>query len=384
MTVRSSIAKHGGTMLTSVALLPREPPPPSFLGRYEVGAKVGVGGMANVYVGRGVSDDGVEELVALKVMLHEYGRDPKYLRMFSDEAKILARVSHPNVIRTIESGITSEHRFIVMELLAGRTLADVWDLLAVRGERLAIRLGAWICARVADGLHTAHDLTDGAGVPLSIVHRDVNPSNIFLTHAGVPKLIDFGLAKARVRRTQSADGIVKGKVPYLAPEQISRRPIDRRIDLYALGTTLWECGTMARLFKRDTDVATLTAIREAKIPDPRELVEGYPDRLAAIVLRALARDPDERYATAGAMKEDLDAFVDDERGEMSGQLAVLVSRLFPGEARKHSVWKDDAIATRDLATVPPPPMPVPVALSNLPSSEPEVVLLDGDVELIEE
>lgn len=345
--------------------------------------KVGGGGMANVYIGRGVSDDGAEELVALKVMHHEHGRDPKYLRMFSDEAKILQRLSHPNIIRTIESGITREHRFIVMELLAGRTLADVWDLLAARGERLSLRLGAWICARVADGLHAAHELTDRYGEPMAIVHRDVNPSNIFLTHAGVPKLIDFGLAKARVRRTKSAEGIVKGKCPYLAPEQISTRTLDRRADLYALGTTLWEAGTMSRLFKRDTDVATVRAILDAKIPDPRELVEGYPDALSATVLRALARDPDERYQTAEALRQDLDAFVDDGTGDPSRELAALVSRLFPGEAEKHSSWRRDAIATRVLATIPPPPS-VATASTRPPGDETAFILEDGDINLIEE
>jgi len=338
--------------------------------------------MANVYVGRGVTDSGTEELVALKVIRDEYGHDPRYLRMFSDEAKILARLSHPNIIRTLEYGIAKEHRFIVMELLAGRTLAEVWDLLAASRERLPLRVGAWICARVADALHAAHELRDQSGAPLSVIHRDVNPSNIFLTYAGEVKLIDFGLAKARVRRTQSVDGIVKGKIPYLAPEQITTRPIDRRIDLYALGTTLWEAGTMVRLFKRENDIETLRAIRDAKVPDPRELVSGYPDSLFAIALLALQPDPDARYQTASEMRDDLDEFVGGADAEMSAELAGLVARLYPGEQRKHSNWKRDTIGVRELATAAPPPMPVPTASSKLLGVPAEITLEDGDFEIV--
>jgi eukaryotic-like serine/threonine-protein kinase len=356
--------------------------PPRVLGRYEVGARVGGGGMAHVYVGRGIADDGREQLVALKVIRDEYGHDPRFLRMFSDEAKILARLSHPNVIRTIESGITKDHRFIVMELLAGRTLAEVWELLAANREQLSLRLGAWICARVADGLHAAHELTDDAGIPMSVVHRDVNPWNIFLTHTGRVKLIDFGLAKARVRRTRSVDGVVKGKLPYLAPEQLSSRPVDRRIDIYALGTTLWEAGTMVRLFKRDSDIATFRAIVDGKVPDPRDLVAGYPDGLYAIVQRALRRDPDERYATARAMGDALDALVGDAGAELREELASLVSRLFPGEEEEHLLWRHEAISLRILATAPPPPLPVPIASSNLLGATPEITLDDSDIEVI--
>jgi eukaryotic-like serine/threonine-protein kinase len=330
-------------------------PPPPTLGRYEVGPKIGGGGMADVYVGRGVSDRGLEELVALKVMHQKFGRDPNFLRMFSDEAKILARFSHPNIVRTIESGITSEYRFIAMDLLSGRTLMDVWEALVARGERLSFRHGAWICARVADALHAAHELRDQRGQPLSVVHRDVNPSNIFLTYEGVPKLIDFGLVKARDRRTKSAEGVIKGKFAYLAPEQLSEFPVDRRIDLYALGATLWEVGTMRRLFRRETDIDTLRAIHEGNVPDPRGIVDDYPDELRAVLLHALARNPEERYATADLMRDDLDAFVDDAAGEMTAEVAALVARLFPGEEQRHLAWQREAVAVRVLATVAPPP-----------------------------
>lgn len=342
--------------------------PPKHLGRYEVGAKIGGGGMATVYVGRAVRDDGTEERVALKVIRDELATDPQFEHMFIDEAKILASLSHPNVIQTLEYGVTGHHRFIAMELLSGRTYADVWDLLVSENQTMPLRLGAWVCARVAEGLHSAHELLDEEGAPLHVIHRDVNPTNVFLTHGGEVKLIDFGLAKARRRMSKSADGIVKGKIPYLAPEQAQGKAIDRRIDVYALGTTLWETATMKRLFKRETDVDTLLAIREANVPDVRTIVPGFPTELWEIIERALRLDADERFATAKEMQLALDAFVGD-ASTMKEELASLLTRLFPGQEAKQAKWMRDATAVRTTQHTMPPPAPVPIASSTLLEDE---------------
>lgn len=339
-------------------------PPPKQLGRFEVGAKIGGGGMATVYLGHTTRDDGTEQVVALKVIRDELANDPQFSNMFIDEAKILARLKHPNVIRTLEYGITGRHRYIAMELLTGRTFADVWDLLVHRGERVPIELGAWICARVAEGLHSAHELVDAKGTPLNVIHRDVNPSNVFLTHGGEVKLIDFGLAKARMRISRSQDGIVKGKIPYLAPEQAQGKPIDRRTDVYALGATLWEAVTMKRLFKRDTDVATLKAIRDAHVPDVRQMVDGFPDELWNIIDKALQRNPDDRFESADAMRRALDAFVKD-GAAMKEELARLVSELFPGQEQRLEEWARAATSVRVPKHTMPPPAPVPIASSSL-------------------
>jgi len=334
------------------------------LGRYEVGAKIGGGGMATVFVGRDIRDDGTEALVALKVIRDEFADDEQFMTMFADEAKLLARLSHPNVIQTLDFGVNGTHRFIAMELLNGRTLADVWDVLAGQQAKFELGLAAWICARVAEGLHSAHELVDEAGAPLSVIHRDVNPTNVFLTHSGEVKLIDFGLAKARVRAAKSVDGIVKGKIPYLAPEQAYGLPIDRRIDIYALGTTLWELSTMKRLFKRDTDVDTIKAIRDARIPDPRQENPDFPDALWKIIDRALRRERDERYASAEEMRLDLDAFARS-RGPHVHKLATLISQLFPGGEARQAQWLRDAAAIAIDAPTMAPPAPVPIASSSL-------------------
>jgi serine/threonine-protein kinase len=338
--------------------------PPKVLGRFEVGAKIGGGGMATVYLGRDARKDGSEALVALKVIRDELANDEQFTAMFVDEAKILARLSHPNVIQTLEYGVTGPHHFIAMELLNGRTVADVWDVLTAEPGTFDLGLAAWICARVAEGLHSAHELVDEQHVPLNVIHRDVNPTNIFVTHAGEVKLIDFGLARARVRVSKSADGIVKGKIPYLAPEQARGAPIDRRVDIYALGTTLWEMSTMKRLFKRDNDVDTLKAIRDAHVPDPREENADFPVALWKIIDRALQRERDDRYASAEELRADLDSFAR-ATGPHVQKLADLVSRLFPGGEARQAKWLRDAAAVRVPEGTMAPPAPVPIASSSL-------------------
>jgi serine/threonine-protein kinase len=344
-----------------VLVLPARPP--SKLGRFDVGAKIGGGGMATIYLGRDVQADGSEHLVALKVMKDELANDEQFVAMFVDEAKILARLSHPNVIQTLDYGVEAGvHSFIAMELLNGRTVADIYDALKTGDEKFDLPTAAWICARVAEGLHSAHELVDEDGQPLSVIHRDVNPTNIFLTHGGEVKLIDFGLARARVRRSKSAEGIVKGKIPYLAPEQAQGRTIDRRIDVYALGTTLWEMCSMKRLFKRDNDVDTLRAIQKAAVPDLREEIPDFPEALWKVIDLSLKVDRDERYATAEEMRTDLDAFAR-QTGPHAPKVAALVSRLFPGAEARQAKWLHDAAAIKEGTMTPP--APVPIASSSM-------------------
>jgi len=285
--------------------------------------------MASVYEAFAPGHGGLETPVALKLIRRELAQDERYAAMFFDEASLVAQLSHDNLVRTLDHGIWDGQPFIAMELLAGRTLADVWDLLAARGESLPIMLAAWICARVADGLHAAHEAVDRAGRGLGIIHRDVNPSNIFLTFSGDVKLIDFGLAKSERRRTQSSGDIVKGKLPYLAPEQIRRVPLDRRVDVFALGTTLWELATMQRLFRRETDALTLRAVYETRVPDPRTLAPAVPATLWQIMQGALHPDRERRYASADHVARALDWFVGSDGPEMKPQLAALLAQTFP-------------------------------------------------------
>ncbi|MGH7329345.1 MAG: serine/threonine protein kinase, partial [Polyangiaceae bacterium] len=204
---------------------------------------------------------------------------------------------------------------------------------------------AWIGARVGEGLHHAHELTDSNGKSIELVHRDVNASNIFLTYDGHVKLIDFGLVKATNRVSRTAEGIVKGKVAYLSPEQATGKEIDRRTDIFALGITLWELTTDRRLFKAKTDVDTLKAIKDAVIPDPTKLVAGYPPELWKCLKRALAKDPNDRYATVEEFSRDLDTCSRIEgRTVTASTLGDVMRALFGKERERQMAWINEVSA----------------------------------------
>lgn len=339
-------------------------PPTRKLGRYEVGPKIAGGGMAIVYLGRRRGSDGIERVCALKVIRDELATDTRYVQMFLDEARILSRLSvHPNIIQTYDYGISDDGRYIAMELLLGRSLADACEIVAVRNEHVPYALAAWMCARIADGLHHAHELRDVDGTPLEIVHRDVNPTNIFVSYDTSIKLLDFGIARANRREFRSAAGIVKGKLPYLAPEQLGDGPIDRRVDIFQLGTTLWEATTGRRLFKRETDLDTVRAVQKCKVPDAREIQLDYPEGLWRILTRALARHPSERYETAADLGSDLDLWLDEDRQDealVGPGLRPWLDDLFPGEAEKHARWLAKVMRQdRGAATTMMPPRPLP-------------------------
>jgi eukaryotic-like serine/threonine-protein kinase len=344
--------------------------PFSRLGRYEVRAKIAEGGMAVLYLGRSVDDE--RPVVALKVIRPEFARDMSFLAMFLDEAKLTSRLSHPSIVKIYEQASHDGRLFIAMELLFGQSLASVWEASQKRGPPLPPEVVAFMGARVADGLHHAHELMDDAGVPQNVVHRDINPSNIFVTYGGHVKIIDFGLAKAVDRLTSTMAGVVKGKLAYMAPEQIAGPSIDRRTDIFALGTTLWEITVGRRLFKADNDAETMKNVREAHVFDPRTLVKGYPSALADILLRALAKDPAERYQTAADLAKDLDAYV--MRGGRivnPATLLEIMTSLFPGERDRDASWFEHAelpIRTVPLAPISLPSMELVSDASLVPKS----------------
>jgi serine/threonine-protein kinase len=319
--------------------------PPPRLGRYEVRAKIADGGMAAVYVAR--RDDG--EIVALKMIRDEFSRNKEFLTMLLDEAQIVGHLRHPNIVRYHELCNEAGTAFIAMELLFGQSLWSVWDACRDKGVRLRYDMIAWIGARVADALHYSHELTESVGNgstgdarPLGIVHRDVNATNIFVTYDGEIKVIDFGLAKAANRASKTAAGVIKGKVAYMSPEQAVGAAVDRRTDVFALGTTLWELACDRRLFKHADEVETLKRVHAAEVPDPTALVDGFPPALWAILRRALARDPEDRYSTAAELARDLDSFAGD--GVDARVVADVMRELFVGEKARQAAWIADASA----------------------------------------
>ena len=351
------------------------------LGPFALGPKIGGGGMASVYLGKYVAAPGEEppagqEVVALKVIKGELVKNADYEKMFLDEAEILTQLSHPNVIRTVGYGAQAGLWFIAMELLLGRSLLDVWEAACAAKKAIPLDLAAFVACEVAHGLEHAHTLVDEEDRrQLNIVHRDVNPSNVFIGYDGTVKLIDFGLAKARKRQTQSTRGLIKGKIPYLSPEQITESQLDGRSDVYALGTTLWEIATMRRLFKRDTDIATVKAIQKGEVPDPRTFIDGFPEPLWKVIEQSLQQDRDARYATAGAMATDLDLFLGETRlAKLRTRLVRFVEELFPGEAEKQADWLSNATGHDRKSFVPSFPV------AEVPAVEESAPVIPADLE----
>jgi serine/threonine-protein kinase len=353
------------------------------LGPYTLGPKIGGGGMASVYLGKYAAPPGEEappdqEIVALKVIKGDFVKNPEYEKMFLDEAQILTQLSHPNVIRTVGYGAQAGAWFIAMELLLGRSLLDLYEAALKSEKKIPIDVAAHIAREIARGLEHAHALVDEEdGHHLGIVHRDVNPSNVFIGYDGTVKLIDFGLAKARKRQTQSTQGLIKGKIPYLSPEQIKEDKLDGRSDVYALGTTLWEIAAMKRLFKKETDVATVRAIQKGDIPDLRTTIEKFPDALWAIIEKSLKQDREQRYADAAAMAKELDAFLAKKK-DLAAKLAKLVEDLFPGEREKQEQWLSEATGKERKTFTPF----VPIA--EVPEVEQSVPLMPPPPEILEE
>lgn len=298
-------------------------------GRYELVERIDVGGMAEVFkaVQRGAA--GFERVVAIKRILPSIAADPEIVRMFVEEAKLAVQLSHAGIAQVFDLGRVGDDYYIAMEHVDGASVLALLERHGARGARLPLGAVCHVLAQVADALHYAHSASDRAGRPLGIIHRDVSPANVLVSLAGDVKVIDFGLAKAENRVSQTGDGVVKGKLAYLSPEQAQGRSIDRRTDLFSLGVCAWEMLTGKRAFKRDDDRETVLAIRRGVI-DPPSRYASVPAALERIVLRALAPDPDRRYGSALELGEDLEAFVREARLVFTkDDLASLMRATFP-------------------------------------------------------
>jgi serine/threonine protein kinase len=266
-------------------------------GRYELIAKLATGGMAEIYLARrqGTSK---REVSVLKRILPHLAEDEHFVTMFRDEAELASKLLHPNVCRVDALDHHAGTWFIEMEYLHGIALSRIMTQLAKMNKMLDPRIATGIIVQSCEGLHHAHELRDGNDQLLNVVHRDVSPPNIMLTDTGVVKLLDFGIAKARGANSKTRTGTVKGKNAYMSPEQILGRALDRRSDIFALGTVMYEMLAIKRLFQRDSDFLTFKAITEEPIPDIRERRPDLPPALRSVIIQALARDPHGRFGTA--------------------------------------------------------------------------------------
>lgn len=288
-------------------------PLPSHFGRYRIFSKLASGGMATVYLARTEHTSGFEKLVALKVIHEHLAEDEAFVHMFLDEARIAAGIDHPNVCTVFDFGEQDGVHYLAMEFLLGEPIKRVLRAVARRKDREEIRQLPYYIARLiaeaCEGLHAAHELHGPRGEPLHVVHRDVSPENIVVTYDGGVKIVDFGVAKAAERIHETKVAKIKGKFAYIAPEQLRNEGVDRRSDVWGLGVCLWEALTLRRLFRRDSDASTLSAVLFDDIPAPSAVSPWVPVELDAIVLRALTRDREGRYRTARAMGQDLRRFL---------------------------------------------------------------------------
>jgi len=275
-------------------------------GRYESLKTLASGGMAVVHLGRAVGVGGFERLVAIKVMHPHIAEDPDFVDMFLDEARLAARIRHPNVVATIDVQEAEEGLFLVMELVDGPSFGRLQKVAA--GKALPVPPGVIVRVMVdtLSGLHAAHELTDDEGDPLHLVHRDVTPANILVGADGVARITDFGVAQAEARLSSTRGGQVKGKIPYMPPEQILGETIDRRCDVYSAGVVLWEALVGRRLFRADNDGRMVQMIIQGPQKSPREVRSTTPEALDRVCMRALASSPAERYATAADFVEALE------------------------------------------------------------------------------
>ena len=249
--------------------------------------------------------EGFRKTVAIKRVLPKLSENREFIDMFLDEARLCAYLSHSKCVQVFDIGQAAGAHFIVMEFVDGADLKGVMDFLAAQGETVSPEVACLITLQVCEGLAYAHQACDHSGKPLNIVHRDISPHNVLMTRFGEVKLVDFGLAKASSHLTKDDEDIVKGKSGYLAPEVTLGQGSDHRVDIFAAGILLWEMLAGRRLFQGETDIETFKQVQAANIPDLRQLRQDVSDNLMKVIRKALARDPNQRYATADDFAGDL-------------------------------------------------------------------------------
>ncbi|MGB8330731.1 MAG: serine/threonine-protein kinase [Polyangiales bacterium] len=333
--------------------------PPETIGRYQLCFELASGGMASVYLARAEGTPGFQKLVALKRIHPHLAEEKDYVEMFLDEARIASRITHANVCRVLDFGGADGEHYIAMEYLVGEPLSRVHRRVVANAEQrtsplLPARM-ARVIAQACEGLHAAHELKDVDGESLRVVHRDVSAENLFVTYDGETQVVDFGIAHARQRVHHTEAGQVKGTFPYMAPEQMTAAVVDRRVDIWALGVVLWELLTLRRLFLRDGDVNTMYAVLSAEIRPPSDYRSDVPAELDEIVLKALQRNPDERWQSAREMGKALRRFLA-RQDELVGpaEIADWMAELFPnGEAQKRQLMEIARSGEVPAMSIPP-------------------------------
>jgi serine/threonine protein kinase len=296
-------------------------------GRYRLIRRLAQGGMAEIWLAHEQSQPN-RDLVIKRIHPH-LASDTQFVMMFLDEARIAARLDHPGCVTIFDLGRHEDSYYLAMEYIHGEDIRAIARQARKKGVPLPRKLAVEIIAGAAEGLHYAHDLKDATGRPLNVVHRDVSPQNILVTYDGRVKIVDFGIAKAADQANRTQAGVLKGKYAYMSPEQVLGGEIDRRADVFALGVLLYELTTGKRLFKAATELETMRRITKGDITPPTVASPGYPAKLEAIVLEALASDKGERYESADALQRELRRFLAEHNSSVSPEdVSAFMKDLF--------------------------------------------------------
>jgi len=263
--------------------------------------------MATIHFGRLQGAAGFARSVAIKRLHAQYAKDPEFVAMFVDEARLAARIAHPNVVPTLDVFSQNGELLLVMEYVRGTSLSRLFRTLNQKDERIPPRIGASIVAGMLHGLHAAHEAKSEAGEPLHMVHRDVSPQNVLVGTDGIARVLDFGVAKAAGRWQSTQLGQLKGKIAYMAIEQITTGNVTRQTDVYAAAVVLWETLTGKRLFRADNDAKLLSLVMAGEVPPPSKVASGVPSGFDAVVMRGLDRNPAKRFSTARQMASAVEA-----------------------------------------------------------------------------
>lgn len=319
------------------------------LGRYELLRRIAVGGMGEIYLARARGAGGFEKTLIIKKILPHLASDPQFVDKFLDEGRIIVNLSHGNIVPVFDMDEEGGEYYIAMEYVPGRDVRAVLKKLEEVDEAIPPKLACFVISEVCEGLAYAHRQTDSEGRPLEIVHRDVSPSNILLSTDGEVKLIDFGIARAAGRRSETVSGRVQGKVCYMSPEQATGADVDRRSDIFSAGTVLYEMVTGVRPFEGDTDLESLDLVRACDYPSPSELRDDVPDELDVVIERSMTRDPADRYDSADQMQSDLvQILYGGGEAVTSRELASFLNDLFPDGVERQA-FKDELSSETDAA-----------------------------------
>ena len=333
---------------------------PRQVGRYVLYGPLALGGMATIHLGRMIGPSGFTRTVAIKRLHEQFAHDAHFVSDLLEEAKLSARIGHPNVIPTLDVVTSAEEILLVMEYVHGESLSRLMRAAVARGAPVPPSIAVSVLASALHGLHAAHEAKNESGVPLNIVHRDVSPQNIMVGADGIARVLDFGVAKAAGRLGHTQTGQLKGKLSYMAPEQVSSEPIDRRTDVFAAAVVLWEVLTSKRLFAAENEAATLGKLLIHPIEPPSKHAHGLPASLDAVVMRGLARSPADRYPSAREMARALENVLAPATVTQTGDwVASLAEDTLADRAKRVRDIESASSAPSPLATIQEAPTLVP-------------------------